>query len=41
VLELSDAYLIIAGITVFLMAWVTLLPQRTYPPRLMFLKKKT
>lgn len=41
VLELSDAYLIIAGITVFLMAWVILLPQRTYPPRLMFVKKKS
>lgn len=41
VLELSDAYLVIAAITVLLMFWVLLLPQRTYPPRLMFVKKRS
>lgn len=41
VLELSDAYMIIAAITVCLMVSVLLLPQRTFPPRLMFIKKQS
>ena len=39
VLVLSDAFVVIAGIVVFLMVMVCILPQRTYPPRIMLANK--
>lgn len=39
VLELSDAYIVLAAISVTLALWVVLLPIRTFPPRLIFVKK--
>ena len=39
VLVLSDAFVVIAGIVVFLMVMVCILPVRTYPPRIMLANK--
>ncbi|GBR41000.1 major facilitator superfamily transporter [Neoasaia chiangmaiensis NBRC 101099] len=39
VLTISDTFFVICGIVVFLMVLVLTLPQRTYPPRIVFVKK--
>ena len=39
VLVLSDAFLVIAGVVLFLMVAVCIIPIRTYPPRIMLAKK--
>ena len=39
VLTLSDAFLVVAGLTVALMVVVVVLPVRTYPPRIALAKK--
>lgn len=39
VLTLSDSFMVIAAIVVFLMVWVLVVPQRTYPPRINFIQK--
>jgi MFS transporter, DHA2 family, multidrug resistance protein len=39
VLTTADAYLVMAALIVAFMALVVILPERTYPPRVLFLKK--
>jgi MFS transporter, DHA2 family, multidrug resistance protein len=39
VLVLSDAFIVIAGIVIFLMVAVCVIPVRTYPPRILLAKK--
>lgn len=36
ILTISDGYLVVAALAVALMIWVSIYPQRTYPPRVLF-----
>ena len=36
VLTISDGYLVVAALAIALMIWVSVFPERTYPPRILF-----